>query len=97
MCKLRQIHIGESQSLLKLPFRDAVSQLSIQMSWLIFILPFGWWILFRRLQITLTGTSCGMVKKTELFEMLPTIWFLMEKRCILFGELYHEYPRSTRT
>lgn len=41
MCKLKEIHIGESQSLLKLPFRDAVSQLSIQMSWLIFILPFA--------------------------------------------------------
>lgn len=35
-------HIGEFQSILRLPFGDALSQLALQTSWLILLIPVGW-------------------------------------------------------
>ena len=43
-----QTHIGESQSFLDLPLGEAVSQLSMQMSWIVLLLPLAVWIALRR-------------------------------------------------
>jgi len=61
-----QAHIGESQSLFRLPLGEALSQLSMQMSWLVFILPFSWWILFRHVR-PLSGMHVVLLLTTLVF------------------------------
>lgn len=43
-----QVQIGESQSIWGLPLKNVISQLSMQMSYMVIFLPLGWFIILRR-------------------------------------------------
>ncbi|MEE9166824.1 MAG: hypothetical protein V3U24_05100 [Candidatus Neomarinimicrobiota bacterium] len=73
-----QSHIGESQSLLSLPLSDVASQVSMQISWLVLILPVGWWLLYRqRRLLLLVATLMFVVMGSLQMRYLPYLALLL--------------------